>query len=400
MPNEKRFTLKDKKKVFFDTKKENFGNNKAQSKKNNKFSSHKKFDETKSKDRIAKRLAILGIASRREAEKLVLDGKVKINGVECKELYQLVNYEDKISVNGKEIVNKPIKTKIYIMNKTAGYVTTNKDPQGRKTIFELIPSKFGRLIAIGRLDYNTEGLLLLTNNGELARIMEMPATGLKRVYYAKVVGDINDNVKTKLAGLKKGINIEGTEYGKMIVEIESYSPTKATLKIIIFEGKNNEIRRVMWHLGLKVIKLTRVQYGEFRLNGLPAGCVQESHLHIDLRQLEKQASRNIKKYNAKKENTTDIQDDQDKKTNNNKKTNTEQKQNVSKKTNDTKINQVMEESIKLNETQEVNETANENHNDNLEDSIKLNETQQISNKDNIIDNKEEVKTKPQNDKQQ
>ena len=287
MSNEKHFSSRADRKSFFTMKK------------GNKFGGKRRVrDEKQVKDRIAKRLAMLGVASRREAEKIVLDGKVKINGIECTNLAQLVSYEDKIAVNGKEIVNKPIRTQIFIMNKPAGYVTSNNDPQGRKTIFELIPSKFGRLMAIGRLDYNTEGILLLTNNGELSRIMEMPATGLKRVYYARVVGEINDSVIKKLEDLKNGIKIEGVEYGKMIVDVSDYNQTRATLRIVIFEGKNNEIRRVMWHLGLKVVKLTRVQYGDFRLNGVPEGCVQESHFRVDIRELEKRASRNIKRYNA------------------------------------------------------------------------------------------------------
>ena len=298
MTFEKKFTTLNNKKREFGMKKcKKFGG---------KFGHNRhERNEKQSKDRIAKRLAMLGIASRREAEKIILEGKVKVNGIECKDLTQLVSYEDKIAINGKEIANKPIRTQIFMMNKPAGYVTSNNDPQGRKTIFDLIPSKFGRLIAIGRLDYNTEGLLLLTNNGELSRLMEMPATGLKRVYYARVIGEINDNIIKKLENLRNGIKIEGTEYGKMIVEVQDYSQTRATLRIVIFEGKNNEIRRIMWHLGLKVVKLTRVQYGDFRLNGLPEGCVQESHFKIDIRDLERQISRNIKRYNEKKEKAED-----------------------------------------------------------------------------------------------
>ena len=266
-----------------------------------KFFNKKRDDkENKRKDRIAKRLAILGVASRRDAGELVKNGKVKINGVECKDLSYLVSYEDTISVNGKEIANKPIKTQIYIFNKPAGYVTTNNDPQGRKTIFELIPSKFGRLMSVGRLDMNTEGLLLLTNNGEVARLLEMPATQLKRIYFARVIGEMNEEVEKKLADLRNGINIEGTHYGKIIVEKQpSNGKPYNVLKIIIFEGKNNEIRRVMWHLGLRVVKLTRVQYGNFRLNGLPSGCIQESRTPLHIRDLERRASANVKAYNKK-----------------------------------------------------------------------------------------------------
>gem|GEM_PF-3486929 len=263
-------------------------------------SSFDKDKELKKRDRIGKRIAMIGIASRREADKLVSDGKVKINGVICNDFSYLVSYEDIIEVNGKEIANKPIRTKIFIFNKPAGYVTTTNDPQGRKNIFELIPSKFGHLITIGRLDFNTNGLLLLTNNGELARIMEMPATGLKRIYFAKVAGDCNQETIKKLENLRNGIKIEGEEYGKMIVEVVENSQVRATLKIVIFEGKNNEIRRIMWHLGLKVVKLTRIQYGDFKLMGLPEGCVQESHLKVDIRELEKRASANIKRYNERK----------------------------------------------------------------------------------------------------
>ena len=276
-----------------------------------KFFNKKRDDkENKRKDRIAKRLAILGVASRRDAGELVKNGKVKINGVECKDLSYLVSYEDTISVNGKEIANKPIKTQIYIFNKPAGYVTTNNDPQGRKTIFELIPSKFGRLMSVGRLDMNTEGLLLLTNNGEVARLLEMPATQLKRIYFARVIGEMNEEVEKKLADLRNGINIEGTHYGKIIVEKQpSNGKPYNVLKIIIFEGKNNEIRRVMWHLGLRVVKLTRVQYGDFRLNGLPSGCIQESRTPLHIRDLERRASANIKAYNKKHDIVKSNQED-------------------------------------------------------------------------------------------
>ena len=261
----------------------------------NKKKRSKSNDEIKKKDKIVKRLSMLNFASRREAKKLVLDGKVKINNIVCKEPYFLVGYDDKIFVNGKEVINKPVRTQIFLMNKPSGYVTTNNDPQGRRTVFELIPDKLGRLITIGRLDFNTEGLLLLTNNGELARVMEMPSTGLKRVYYARVVGKIDDNVRAKLVDLKNGIKIEGTEYGKMIVEIKDCSKTQASMRIVIFEGKNNEIRRVMWHFGLKVVKLVRVQYGDFFLKDLPSGCVRRCFNPVNFRDIERKAFINAKK---------------------------------------------------------------------------------------------------------
>ena len=387
-----------------------FFKSKSGFKKNSRFGNkHSKIDEKKIKDRIAKRLAMLGVASRREAEKIVLDGKVKINGIECKDLSQLVSYEDKIAVNGKEIVNKPIRTQIFIMNKPAGYVTSNNDPQGRKTIFELIPSKFGRLVSIGRLDYNTEGILLLTNNGELARIMEMPATGLKRVYYARVVGEINNDIKTKLENLKQGIKIEGVEYGKMIVEINDYSQTRATLRIVIFEGKNNEIRRIMWHFGLKVVKLTRVQYGDFRLNGIPEGCIQESHFKVDLRDLERQASINIKKYNFKKAKLEQEQKEKEE-SDNKKDTKKEKKAEDKKVEKKEKKTKKVEEQTNLNETQEVLDNEenkaleNKGKNDKFEEQVKLNETQEVLDKNDvkIVDEnkiEEEVKQNEPQEKQ-
>ncbi len=276
-----------------------------------RFNRHERSESSDRKDRIAKRLSMIGIASRRDAEKLVIDGKVRINGIECKDLSFMVGYDDRISVNGKEIVNKPIRTKIFLMNKPAGCVTTNNDPQGRKTIFELIPSKFGRLMSVGRLDMNTEGIILLTNNGELARLLEMPATALKRVYFAKVVGDINEKTLSSLKDLRKGIKIEGVEYGKMIVDVENNDKVKAVLRIVIFEGKNNEIRRIMWHFGLKVVKLMRVQYGTFKLCGLPSGCVKESHFKLNIRELERRAYENIKRYNAKKGQKDKTEEDED-----------------------------------------------------------------------------------------
>ena len=299
-------------------------------------------DERGSKDRIAKRLSMLGVASRREAEKLILDGKVKINGIECRDLTFLVSYEDTIAVNGKDVKNKPIKTQIYLMNKPTGCVTSTNDPQGRKTIFEFIPDKFGKLMTIGRLDFNTAGLLLLTNNGEIARLMEMPATGLKRVYFAKVLGEINDEVKQKLTSLKNGIKIEGVEYGSMFVTIEDYSSDRATLKIVIFEGKNNEIRRIMWHLGLKVVKLTRIQYGDYRLSGLPSGCLKESPFLPDVRFLLKKASANAKRYNVRKSK----EEDENKK-----------KQEKNDKNIDTDSNDIEEENITSND-EVVNDVKN------------------------------------------
>lgn len=344
-------------------------------KRNSKFRDSKfnRDSQKKYKDRIAKRLAMIGVASRRDSKKLVLDGKVKINGIECKNLSFLVGYDDTISVNGKTVINKPVRTQIFIMNKPTGCVTTNSDPQGRRTIFELIPSKFGHLIAVGRLDMNTEGIILLTNNGELARLLEIPATALKRVYFAKVVGEINENVLDKLAKLRSGIKIEGVEYGKMIVNVESNDKVKAVLRIVIFEGKNNEIRRIMWHFGLKVVKLTRVQYGIFKLSGLPSGCIKESHLRLNIRELERRSYENAKRYNAKKDSKKNNCLQQSKKT-------TEQQNNDKSNSKATEIKNEKEDINKNSQQQSEITKQNSKKNENKKNTEK--DPQQLEKKQN------------------
>jgi 23S rRNA pseudouridine2605 synthase len=240
--------------------------------KNNQVSENRKV-------RIAKRLADLGIASRREAEKIILQGRIIVNSVENKDLSLLVDYNDEIFFDGKKLDNKPTEIKIYLMNKPAGYVTTNFDPDGRKTIFELIPKKLGRLMTVGRLDINTEGLILLTNSGEAARVLELPATSLKRVYRVRVFGHID---LEQLKSLKNGITIDSINYGSFVVIVDRLTSTNSWLTIILSEGKNREIKKVLGHCNLKVTRLIRVQYGSYNLGDIPSGCIVESKIKFNL----------------------------------------------------------------------------------------------------------------------
>ncbi len=233
------------------------------------------FSQLNKEVRIAKRLSELGVASRREAEEMIKNGKVKVNNfvvdVNCN-----VTYDDKIVVDGQEIANVYVKPRLFLMNKPADYITSTNDPKGRKTVFDLIPTKLGKLISVGRLDYNTEGLLLFTNNGELARYFELPANKIKRVYRVRVLGRLD---LEKLKSLRDGVTIDGIQYGKVIVVPEKYGEmANSWLKVIVFEGKNLEIRRIMMHCGLKVVKLVRVQYGDYRLTDIPKGCILETRI--------------------------------------------------------------------------------------------------------------------------
>ncbi len=254
------------------------------------FENRQNRDEKREKGgvRLAKRLAELGVASRRDCEKIITDGKVKVNGIDTVDLSLLVTYDDEISVNGKALVNKKIETKIYLINKPSGYVTTNFDPQGRKTLFELVPAKFGRLMTIGRLDINTEGLILLTNNGEAARILELPSTGLKRVYRVRVFGEVKES---EMESLKNGITIDGINYGKFVVLINEKKGANTWLTVIIHEGKNREIKKVLGHFNLKVTRLIRIQYGPYKLDDLPSGCIAESKFKFDISFYEKRNKR-------------------------------------------------------------------------------------------------------------
>ncbi|RUU44360.1 pseudouridine synthase [Mesorhizobium sp. M6A.T.Ce.TU.002.03.1.1] len=222
-------------------------------------------------ERIAKRLARAGLASRRDAEELIAAGRVKVNGRVLSSPAFNVMPGDIIHLDGMEI--PPIeRTRLFLFHKPAGVVTTNRDPEGRKTVFDVLPADLPRLMTIGRLDINTEGLLLLTNDGGLSRVLELPATGWLRRYRVRVHGKVEESA---LAGLREGIAVDGVFYGAIEATLDREQGTNAWLTLGLREGKNREVRNILGSLGLDVTRLIRISYGPFQLDDLPEGHVLE-----------------------------------------------------------------------------------------------------------------------------
>ncbi|BCG95280.1 pseudouridine synthase [Mesorhizobium sp. 131-2-1] len=222
-------------------------------------------------ERIAKRLARAGLASRRDAEELIAAGRVKVNGRVLSSPAFNVMPNDIIHLDGMEI--PPIeRTRLFLFHKPAGVVTTNRDPEGRKTVFDVLPAELPRLMTIGRLDINTEGLLLLTNDGGLSRVLELPATGWLRRYRVRVHGKVEESA---LAGLREGIAVDGVFYGAIEASLDREQGTNAWLTIGLREGKNREVKNILGALGLEVTRLIRISYGPFQLEDLAEGHVLE-----------------------------------------------------------------------------------------------------------------------------
>ncbi|WP_256749795.1 pseudouridine synthase [Mesorhizobium sp. Mes31] len=222
-------------------------------------------------ERIAKRLARAGLASRRDAEELIAAGRVKVNGRALTSPAFNVMPGDIIHLDGMEI--PPIeRTRLFLFHKPAGVVTTNRDPEGRKTVFDVLPAELPRLMTIGRLDINTEGLLLLTNDGGLSRVLELPATGWLRRYRVRVHGKVEESA---LAGLREGIAVDGVFYGAIEATLDRAQGTNAWLTIGLREGKNREVKNILGSLGLDVTRLIRISYGPFQLDDLAEGHVLE-----------------------------------------------------------------------------------------------------------------------------
>jgi len=222
-------------------------------------------------ERIAKKLSRAGVCSRREAEKMIFDKRICVDGVLIKTPATLVHEKSIIAVDGKEI-SSPERERLWRHHKARGVLSTNKDPKGRPTLFEKLPRELPRVLLVGRLDFNSEGLILLTNNGELARRLELPETGWTRRYRVRVHGEL---VMSKLETLEKGITIDGIRYGPIKVKFEKKTNSNAWLSVTLREGKNREIRRVFKHLGLQVNRLIRVSFGPFHLGKMQSGEVRE-----------------------------------------------------------------------------------------------------------------------------
>ena len=237
--------------------------------------------QTPAGERIAKWLARAGVASRRDAEKIIAEGRVKLEGKPVTGPTTFIQPGDIITVDG-QIVNEPERTRVFRYHKPAGLMTTHKDPEGRPTVFERLPEELPRLISIGRLDFNSEGLLLLTNDGALARRLELPANGWVRRYRVRVFGDVNERA---LESLALGVTIDGLRYAPIEAGLDSKKGDNAWLTVSLQEGKNREIRRVMAHLGLDVSRLIRVAYGPFQLGTMERGAVEEVNPKVVREQL-------------------------------------------------------------------------------------------------------------------
>ncbi len=227
--------------------------------------------EKEPQERIAKRMARAGLCSRRQAEAWILDGRVKVNNKLLTTPAFTVSDRDKVEVDGN-IVSQKERTRLWLFHKPSGTVTTNQDPEGRKTIFQLFPDDLPRLMSVGRLDINTEGLLLMTNDGGLSRVLELPATGWLRRYRVRVHGRVSQE---ELDKLEEGIAVEGVLYGSIEAKIEHEQGTNAWLSVALREGKNREIKKILGHLGLEVTRLIRISFGPFQLGDLPKGSVRE-----------------------------------------------------------------------------------------------------------------------------
>ncbi|HVH78201.1 MAG TPA: pseudouridine synthase [Stellaceae bacterium] len=221
--------------------------------------------------RIAKVLARAGLCSRRDAERWIADGRVSVDGEVLTTPAVNVGDDADIRVDGKPLP-EPERARLWRYHKPAGLVTTHRDEKGRPTVFAALPKELPRLISIGRLDLNSEGLLLLTNDGGLARRLELPATGWLRRYKVRVHGMVDT---ARLAPLEKGVTIDGIAYGPIRALLERQQGTNAWIALSLREGKNREVRRVMEYLGYPVTRLIRLSYGPFQLGNLPRGAIEE-----------------------------------------------------------------------------------------------------------------------------
>jgi len=222
-------------------------------------------------ERIAKVIARAGICSRREAEKLIADGRVTVDGKVLKSPAFNVTGRETIIVDGKKLpAQEP--TRLWRYYKEAGLVTTARDPEGRPTVFQKLPPDMPRVVSVGRLDVNTEGLLLLTNDGELARLLELPSTGWTRRYRVRAYGAVT---QADLDRMKNGMTVEGVRYGPIEASLDKVQGSNVWLTLGLKEGKNREVKRVLGALGLRVNRLIRLSFGPFQIGDLQPGEVKQ-----------------------------------------------------------------------------------------------------------------------------
>jgi len=245
-------------------------------------------DSFKQSERLSKRLSRLGVCSRRQAERMMSAGMLKVDG-KIVDQNTLVDDKNFIQISSPKGWYTPTKenTKIWLFHKPRGLITTHNDPRGRPTVFERLSElglKDKHLISVGRLDFLSEGLMLITNDGELAHAMEMPSTKIERSYRVRIFGRMfNDD---KLRRIKAGIAIKGIKYGPYVVEVENKQTTNTWLHMKLFDGKNNEIRRVMRNFSLRVNRLQRVRYGPYTLGEVPnPNDIAEAPISKDIRKL-------------------------------------------------------------------------------------------------------------------
>ncbi|WP_264604957.1 pseudouridine synthase [Sphingobium sp. B11D3D] len=212
-------------------------------------------------ERIAKLMARAGVASRRDVERMIAEGRVALNGTLVETPATLLKSLRGVTVDGVA-VKEPAPARMFLFHKPAGLLTTAKDPAGRPTIYDRLPADLPRVMPVGRLDLNTEGLLLLTTDGELKRQLELPSTGVERTYRARAFGEIS---QAQLEELIEGVEIEGMRYGRIDANLERRTGRNQWIEMTLTEGKNREVRRVLEHLGLKVSRLIRTRYGPFVL---------------------------------------------------------------------------------------------------------------------------------------
>jgi 23S rRNA pseudouridine2605 synthase len=222
-------------------------------------------------ERIAKRLARAGVCSRRDAEKLIEARRVAVDGLTLTTPAVIVTEESRITVDGRP-VGAPEAARLWRYHKPDGLLTTHRDPLGRPTVFERLPPELPRVVSVGRLDFTSEGLLLLTNDGTLARRLELPANSWLRRYRARAHGAVDP---AQLANLAQGVHVDGVDYGPIEAALDRQQGTNVWLTLALREGKNREVRRVLEHLGLRVTRLIRTSYGPFQLGQLARGAVEE-----------------------------------------------------------------------------------------------------------------------------